>query len=123
LLSSPLLQWHFAPGVQVGIGTAAIWHFAPGVQVGIGTAAIWHFAPGVQVGIGTAAATHFAPGVQVGIGTALTAWRLGNIEPKCEVANAAEAPAIHIPRTRVLTANFMTVVLLTKVVLALLLQL
>jgi hypothetical protein len=51
---SPLLQWHFVPGVQVGIGTAAAWHFVPGVQVGIGTAATGHLVPGVQVGIGTA---------------------------------------------------------------------
>jgi hypothetical protein len=115
-------------GPQVGIGIAATRAFPVplqplGPQVGIGMAATRAFPVplqplGPQVGIGIAATRAFPVplqplGPQVGIGIAETtacwlfrfAW---------EVAREAEAPMAQIPRTRALTANFMTVVLLNQ---------
>jgi hypothetical protein len=108
-LTKPLLPVQVAPGVQRGTGIALTKPLLP-VQV----------APGVQRGTGIALnpelPVQVAPGVQRGTGIAdTTAWWLDAIgtEPTWDVANAAVAPAIHIPRIRVFTA-FMTEVLLNK---------
>jgi hypothetical protein len=115
-------------GPQVGIGIAATRAFPVplqplGPQVGIGIAVTrplpFPLQPlGPQVGIGIAA-TKPLPfplqplGPQVGIGIAeITACWLFSVA--WEVARAAEAPMAQIPRTRDLTASFMTVVLLNQ---------
>jgi hypothetical protein len=61
-------------------------------------------APGLQTGTGNAMMQFLAPGLHTGTGSAEARM--------VDVANAAEAPATHIPRTRAFTAIFMTVVLL-----------
>lgn len=62
---------------------------------------------------------HYLPvwqlcGPQVGVGKAeLVIWWFGTkVVVACEERTAAEQPAANIPRTRALTANFMTVLLL-----------
>jgi hypothetical protein len=113
-------------GPQVGIGIAATAFPVPlqplGPQVGIGIAATAFPVPlqplGPQVGIGIAAVKAFPVplqplGPQVGIGIAeITACWLLSVA--WDVARAAEAPMAQIPRTRALTASFMTVVLLNQ---------
>jgi hypothetical protein len=114
-------------GPQVGIGIAAIAFPVPlqplGPQVGIGIAATMAFPVPLQplwpqVGIGIAEAIAFPVplqplGPQVGIGIAeITACWLLSVA--WDVARAAEAPMAQIPRTRALTASFMTVVLLNQ---------
>jgi hypothetical protein len=74
--------------------------------MGTGIAMTQFGVPGLQMGTGIAIAQSLLPGLHIGTGIAEAR--------RVEVANAADAPAIHIPRTRALTAIFMTEVLLNE---------
>ena len=110
-----------SPGLQIGTGIALTQDLSPGLQIGTGIAATQDLSPGLQIGTGIAMTQDLSPGLQIGTGIAFTQVLSPGLQIgtgidevlMVDVANAADAPAIHIPRTRALTA-FMTVVLLNQ---------